>query len=137
MMTHTVPTSSASTTKTTGQKTEPSKPTEERARARTRAEHPNVDIYENEREFLVIADVPGATTDSLTVQFDRGELSFEATADMTNFPGGESTSYQRAFAIPDTVDSSKIDAELDAGVLRLRLPKVESAKPKQIPVRGA
>lgn len=129
MMPQTAPSNPAST-KTAGTKAEPQK-------ARVRTQQPNVDIYENEREFLLVADVPGATKDSLTVQFDRGELAFEATAVVAKLPDAQTRRYSRAFAIPDTVDSTKIEAELDAGVLRLRLPKVESAKPRQIPVRGA
>lgn len=104
---------------------------------RVQNQQPNVDIYENEREFFLIADVPGATKDSLTVQFDRGQLSFEATAVEAKQADGRVTKYLRAFSVPDTVDSTKIEAELEAGVLRMHLPKVESAKPVQIPVRGA
>lgn len=135
MMTQTASTASPSLNKTPAARTEPTK-----AKGHARALKTHVDIYENEREFLVIADVPGATKESLTIQFDRGELSFEASVDLSKFAEGPAQvcgySYQRAFAIPDTVDSAKIDAELDAGVLRLRLPKVETAKPMQIPVRG-
>ncbi|MFO0664891.1 MAG: Hsp20/alpha crystallin family protein [Polyangiaceae bacterium] len=94
---------------------------------------PRVDIYENEREFLLVADVPGVSPETLTVKFERGELSFEGSQP-DNVARGR---YVRVFSIPDTVDSGKIEAHLDAGVLRLHLPKMESAKPRQIAVRGA
>lgn len=85
---------------------------------------PSVDIYENERAFLVVADLPGVTPETLDVKFERGELSVL---------GGN---FERTFSIPDTVDVAKIDAKLDAGVLSLTLPKMESAKPLHIQVRG-
>ncbi len=95
---------------------------------RTRREpvrKPSVDIYESEKAFLVVADLPGVTPEALDVKFERGELAVV---------GG---TFERTFAIPDTVDVSKIDAKLDAGVLWLTLPKMESAKPLHIAVRGA
>ena len=98
------------------------------ASPRTRREptrKPSVDIYESDKAFLVVADLPGVTPEALDVKFERGELSVV---------GG---SFERTFSIPDTVDASKIDAKLDAGVLWLNLPKMESAKPLHITVKSA
>ena len=100
-------------------------PDTSRERAQERTLRPLVDIYENEREFVVVADIPGATLETLSVKFDRGDLTIS---------GGP---FERVFSIPDTVDVAKIDAKLDAGVLQLTMPKTESAKPLHIPVRRA
>jgi HSP20 family molecular chaperone IbpA len=43
--------------------------------------------------------------------------------------------FQRVFQVPDTIDAGKIDAEFKNGVLVIRLPKQELAKPKQVQVR--
>lgn len=44
--------------------------------------------------------------------------------------------YKRSFSVPQTIDVSKVDAELKDGVLRLHLPKSEAAKPRQIEIKA-
>ena len=101
---------------------------------------PPVDIYENGDELLVVADVPGASHDGIDVQLEKGQLTILARR------GGETTGapvaseyrprdYFRVFSVPQGIDASKIDAQLTAGVLRLRLPKSESLKPRRIEVK--
>jgi len=90
---------------------------------------PKVDVYENEDEYLVIADVPGVSQDHLNVAFARGELTLEGT-------NGDRV-YQRAFTVPDGIDGSSIQAELVNGVLSVHLPKAPEVKPRRIPVRSA
>lgn len=93
---------------------------------------PAVDIYENEHEYLVLADLPGVANDGVQIRFEKGELSLfarrseEAQAD-----------YRRLFSIPESVDSERIDASLQAGVLHLTLPKASKAKPRQITVKAS
>jgi HSP20 family molecular chaperone IbpA len=99
-----------------------------------------VDVYENADELLVVADVPGASPDGIDVQLQKGQLAILARR------GGETTGtplateyrsrdYFRVFSVPHGIDASKIDAQLTAGVLRLRLPKSESLKPRRIEVK--
>jgi HSP20 family molecular chaperone IbpA len=101
---------------------------------------PPVDVYENGDELLVVADVPGASPDGIDVQLEKGQLTILARR------GGGTTGapvatehrprdYFRAFSVPQGIDASKIDAQLTAGVLRLRLPKSESLKPRRIEVK--
>lgn len=101
---------------------------------------PPVDVYENGDELLVVADVPGANHDGIEVQLEKGQLTILARR------GGETTGtpvateyrsqdYFRVFSVPQGIDASKIDAQLTAGVLRLRLPKSESLKPRRIEVK--
>jgi HSP20 family protein len=106
--------------------------TEVGARAVTVA--PRVDVLETENEFLVLADVPGVTPGDVDVRFEQGELAVHGKR-----PAGrdsEATAYHRVFAVADTVAADKITAELKAGVLTIRLPKVEAVKPKRIAVTG-
>ena len=94
-----------------------------------------------QRRQELVADVPGATRESVSVQLEKGQLTIEATRQGTpeGTPLAEEfrpADYARAFAIPQGIDASKIDAQLSSGVLRLRLPKSDALKPRRIVVRG-
>ena len=104
---------------------------------------PAVDIYENEREYLVLADLPGVPHDGVQIRFENGELSLfarreDAEAKDAETIGSElvTADYRRLFRIPEIVDSEKIDAKLVQGVLHLVLPKASKARPRQISVKS-
>jgi HSP20 family protein len=102
---------------------------------------PAVDIYENEHEYLVLADLPGVTHDGVQIRFENGELSLNASRQDDSsgeYVGSEivAADYRRLFRIPETVDSEKIDAKLVQGVLHLVLPKASKARPRQISVKA-
>jgi HSP20 family protein len=84
----------------------------------------NVDIYENENELLVLADVPGLTQDKLNVSFENGELSLHGPQ-------------RRVFAVPHTIDTEHVAAELKNGVLRVTLPKAAASRARQIEIKSA
>lgn len=101
---------------------------------------PPVDVYENGDELLLVADVPGATPDGIDVRLEKGQLTIEAKRSEDTQRTPVSTEYRprdylRIFSVPQGIDASKIDAQLAAGVLRLRLPKSEALKPRRIEVR--
>jgi HSP20 family molecular chaperone IbpA len=103
---------------------------------------PPVDVYENQDEILVVADVPGARADSVTVRLDKDQLVISARRekDPEGHPlagGGGAGDYQRTFVVPRGVDSTRIDAELAGGVLRVHLPKSAALKPRVIEVRSS
>jgi len=101
---------------------------------------PVVDIYENEDEILLHADMPGVGRENLTVHIDNGTLDIAGVrrlkrvgaADWEEFGDVE---YRRTFSVPQTIDIGKIDAELKNGVLELHLPKSEAAKPRIIEIK--
>jgi HSP20 family protein len=102
---------------------------------------PPVDVYENGDELLIVADVPGTSHDGIDVQLEKGQLTI--VAKRTDVSAGthvaaeyRSRDYFRVFSVPQGIDASKIDARLVAGVLRLRLPKSESVKPRRIEVKA-
>lgn len=102
---------------------------------------PACDVYENNDEILVVADVPGITTDALTINFDKGELTIDARRDVAkdgSFLGAEyhDCDFRRRFTVPGGIDAERISAELKDGVLQLHLPKSEALKPRQIAVRA-
>ena len=103
---------------------------------------PVVDIYENDDEILLHADLPGVAKDNINVNIDNGKLELsglrklESKGVATWQELGE-VEYQRTFSVPQTIDVSKVNAELKNGVLKLHLPKAEAAKPRQIEIKAA
>jgi HSP20 family molecular chaperone IbpA len=100
-----------------------------------------VDIYENEEELLLIADLPGVKADNLTIRMDKNDLTIEglrSPAEQVNSLVEEFAyfDYRRAFVVPPGIDEKKIKAETKHGVLRLHLPKSAAAKPRQIQVKA-
>lgn len=105
---------------------------------------PAVDIFENEREITVMADMPGVKTDDL--QIDLRENVLTLTGDVSPFEGKDEQvilmeydvgKFFRQFTLSEVIDQSKIEATLTDGVLRLKLPKIEKAKPRKISVKAA
>lgn len=104
---------------------------------------PPVDIYEKQDALTVLADLPGVAADGLSVHVDQGVLTLEGKVGPVEEGGTlllrefDLTSFYRQFRIAETIDTEKIRAALKNGVLYLTLPKVERAKPRQIPVESA
>ncbi len=93
---------------------------------------PPVDILENEREFLVLADLPGVLPDDVKIRYEDDELRFDALSSLAS--PERAVKLQRAFRLPETVDAAGIDASLSGGVLRLTLPKQTRARPREIKI---
>lgn len=102
---------------------------------------PAVDIFETESSITVLADLPGVTPGTLTIDLDDGVLTItghsedpEAEGESDVFREYRSGTFRRTFTLSEIVDQAGIDARLTDGVLRLDLPKVEKAKPTRIQV---
>lgn len=103
---------------------------------------PAVDIYENEDEILVHADMPGVVKENISVDIDNGTLSISGVRQLktegpATYEEFSDVEYVRSFSVPQTIDVEKVEAELKNGVLRLHLPKSEAAKPRQIEIKTA
>jgi HSP20 family protein len=105
---------------------------------------PAVDIFETDKSITLLADMPGVKAAGLEIDLREnvltltGRVSTPGTAKEANVlreyrPG----TFFRQFSLSETIDQPKIDAQLTDGVLRLELPKVEKAQPRQITVRTA
>lgn len=103
---------------------------------------PLVDIIENDDEFVIVADMPGATSEGIDVQFDNGELSIygeaeedgeeeEVTFRCHQFEPGN---YFRNFRIGESINPDAIVADFADGVLTVHLPKREEIQPRKISV---
>jgi HSP20 family protein len=103
---------------------------------------PAVDIFENEHELIVKADLPDVKPEDLDIRVEnniltiRGERKFEKKVDEKNYLRLERSygSFARSFSLANTVNSEAIKADYKDGVLTLTIPKREEAKPKQIKV---
>ena len=103
---------------------------------------PRVAIYETENELTLNADLPGVKPGDVDLRYEQGELLLHGRVTPRQAQGNvllreyEVGDFYRAFAIHESIDGSKIEAEFKNGVLVVHLPKVEAARPRQITVRG-
>ena len=109
----------------------------------SRAWVPPVDIYETDAHEVVLkAELPDLKREDISVTFEngvltlRGERKLEQEVKKDNFQRIERRhgAFSRSFTLPNTVDAGKINASYKDGVLTIRLPQREEAKPKQIAV---
>jgi HSP20 family protein len=104
---------------------------------------PAVDILETENDLVLQADLPGVEMNNIDIKIENGTLSLKGERTFgqeKNHKGfhrierGYGT-FTRYFTLPDTVDTEKVQAQLNSGVLTITLPKKEVAKPKTIKVQ--
>ena len=104
---------------------------------------PLVDIHETDDGIVLVADVPGAGKEDITVQVDKGVLTLTAEANF-DAPGDEYVCthvsfrpgrFFRAFALSDEIDRDKIAAVVSKGVLTIDLPRAEAAKSRKIDIK--
>ena len=94
---------------------------------------PAVDIYETADELVLTADMPGVAKEGLQLEVSRGVLTLEGEIQAAD--NQRQRSYYRQFTLSERIDADSGDAALKDGVLTLRLPKSEAAKPKKIEVK--
>ncbi len=105
--------------------------------------NPAVDVVEHDDSYVIEAELPGmnkndikisVTNDVLTIQ---GEKKVEKEDKKKNFHRTERSygSFSRTFSLPGNVKADKVEAEFNNGVLTVKVPKSEEAKPKQIDVK--
>ncbi len=103
---------------------------------------PAVDIYENDNEILLHADMPGIKKEDIAINIDNGKLYVSGIRQLNNsgamkwYEFGDAR-YSRVFSVPQSIDISKVTANLEEGVLHLHLPKSETAKPRQIKITAS
>ena len=103
---------------------------------------PAVDIFETDKEITLLADMPGVKADDLTIDLRDNTLTL--SAEIAPFENAdeedilveyETGRYYRQFTLGELISQENINAQLNDGVLRLALPKVEKATPKRITVK--
>jgi len=106
---------------------------------------PSVDITEDDKEYVVKADLPEVKKEDVKVTVENGVLTltgdrkFEKEEKDKKYHRIERSygNFLRSFTLPDAADGAKVSAEFKDGVLKVHLPKSEKAKPKAVEVKVA
>jgi HSP20 family protein len=104
---------------------------------------PAVDIIETDDFITLMADMPGVDKQAINITLEQHTLTIHGNIDPV-IPEGFSTyvqeyeigDFERSFTLNEQVDRENIEASLNNGVLEVRLPKAEPAKPKTITIKA-
>jgi HSP20 family protein len=104
---------------------------------------PAVDVKEDEKAYMVKADIPGVSPEDVEVTMERGVLTIrgerksERKEERDNYHRIErfSGSFSRRFTLPDAADSDGVEADMKDGVLQVRIPKQEKAVSRRINIK--
>ena len=104
---------------------------------------PDVDILEHPDAFVILADLPGASEESVDIHLEKGVLTLDARVSESNddveprYAEYREGGYHRVFRISDEIDAAGVSAKMRDGVLELRLPKSAESRPRRIDVAAA
>jgi len=103
---------------------------------------PAADIFEKENEYLLVAELPGVSKNTLEIEVENEELIIRGKPDWKkgewNLSYGEFVDqyeFERVFSIGRDIDREKIKAGMENGILTLELPKAEEMKPRKIEIK--
>jgi len=101
---------------------------------------PEVNIFETKDGYVLQAEMPGVSKDDLEITLEGNEItitgrrSTEPVSGEPIFRERQTADFRRVFELDPAIDTSKISAKMDQGVLTLTLPKSEQVKPRKITV---
>ena len=103
---------------------------------------PSVDVFEDKESLKIVAELPGLKPEdvkitlensTLTLRGEKKQVAEEKTERVHRYERSYG-SFERSFSLPNTVDTDKVAASFENGVLTITLPKAEKAKPREISV---
>jgi HSP20 family protein len=101
---------------------------------------PEVNIYETQDGYVLEAEMPGVSKDGLEITLEGTEITITGHRRVAPLPGealfheSHDLDYRRVFELDPAIDTAKVSARVDQGVLTLSLPKSERVKPRKISV---
>jgi HSP20 family protein len=106
---------------------------------------PSCDVREDQEHLTITLDLPGVKPEDVKLSLEnnvltvRGERRQEAEQKEERWHRYERSygSFERSFTLPSTVDPERVQATTDHGVLTIQIPKVERARPREIPVKAS
>ena len=104
---------------------------------------PAVDIFETDEAVTVLAEMPGVEKTGVDIKLEDDVLTIQGNRkeevganEVVLLKEYESGNYLRKFTVSEMIDQNKIEATMQDGILTLKLPKVEPAKPRKIEVKA-
>jgi HSP20 family molecular chaperone IbpA len=105
----------------------------------------HADVAETDGDYWITAELPGVPLENVTLELEADVLTLSAVKRPIEEAGPRNHqhverrygTFSRAFRLPETVNKDEVQATMKDGVLTVRLPKAEQARPRQIPVRVA
>ena len=101
---------------------------------------PEVDIFETKEGYLLEAEMPGVSKEGLEVTLEGAQITLVGHRRHEEFPGqtlfreSRPADFRRVFELDPAIDTAKIVARMEQGVLKMTLPKSEEVKPRRITV---
>ena len=102
---------------------------------------PPASVTENGDSYLLEVEMPGVNKEGLDISVENNELTITGRRSLPQIDGScihsesRSENFRRAFELDPSIDTSKIGAKIEQGILRLTLPKAEQVKPRKITVQ--
>lgn len=104
--------------------------------------NPGIDVYDDGETYTVHCELPGVRKEDISLQIHDQKLLLEATSksepeankDQLKYSERRFGKLSRVITLPDQVDSTKIQASLDFGILKVKVPKAEDRLPKKISI---
>jgi HSP20 family protein len=102
---------------------------------------PEVDIYETKEGYGLEAEMPGVSKDGLEVTLEGNQITIlghrrqEAAPGRAVFSESRAADFRRVFELDPAIDTGRISARMEQGVLKMTLPKSEEVKPRRIQVQ--
>ena len=90
---------------------------------------------ENEKEYYLTMDIPGMSKDDIEVTFDSNRLKISGQRKSDKYDAYEYGKMERTFSVPNNVETNKISANVDNGVLKVLLPKAKSSLGRKITIK--
>ena len=90
---------------------------------------------ENEKEYYLTMDIPGMSKDDIEVTFDSNLLKISGQRKSDKYDAYEYGKMERTFSVPNNVETNKISANIDNGVLKVLLPKAKSSLGRKITIK--
>jgi HSP20 family protein len=101
---------------------------------------PEVNIFETGDGYLLQSEMPGVNKEGLDITLDGDEITIVGHRHVETLPGNpivresHNVDYRRVFELDPAIDTTKVTAKMDQGVLTLVLPKSEKVKPRKIAI---
>lgn len=101
---------------------------------------PEVNICETKDGYVLEAEMPGVSKEGLEITLEGTEITIIGHRHVDSFPGeplfreSRNADYRRVFELDPAIDTTKVSARMEQGVLTLTLPKSERVKPRKIKV---